>query len=73
MILNSDPFNYLLKRYDAEINVLLRNYSNALVSGELPQLNLVQLHNMLIGGLNQAYDILEKTMNDFTEVINYVK
>lgn len=73
MILNSDPFSYLLKRYDAEINVLLRNYSNALASGELPQENLVQLHNMLIGGLNQAYDILEKTMNDFTEVINYVK
>lgn len=71
MILNSDPFNYLLKRYDAEINVLLINYSSALASGELPQKSLVQLHNMLIVGLNQAYDILDKTMKDFTEVIYY--
>lgn len=72
MILNSDPFNYILKQYDAEIIVLLRNYSSALASGELPEKNLVQLHNMLICGLNQAYDILDKTMKDFTEVINYV-
>ena len=72
LILSSSSFEYLLKRYDAEIRFLIQRYSAELSADGFVNEDTVRLHNMLIEALNEAYDLLDRKMKEFVEVINYV-